>query len=137
MQKDTTVDFKKGYPFPLDIDPEFDIKVFTKDYGMAFDFPMSMLYPNGFFIDTNAKVFIVGVLNGEEDINRMGEKLKLRYQPDNSTIYVDIDGEDKEFIIVRGWGNLTGTGGLNLPEKEAAEIQDAFGNYIVESLTKK
>lgn len=137
MQKEKTIDFKKGYPFPLEMDPDFDIKVFTKDYGMAFDFPMKMIYPNGFTITTDAKMFIVNVLNGEEDINRMGMELKLRYQPDNSTIYVEIEGEEREFIIVRGWGNLTGIGGLNLPEEEAAEIQDAFGSYIVESLTKK
>jgi len=137
MANNTIVDFKKGYPFPLEMDPDFDIKVFTKDYGMAFDFPMKMIYPNGFTITTEAKQFIVGVLNEQEDINRMGVELKLRYQPDNSTIYVDIEGEEKEFIIVRGWGNLTGIGGMNLPEKAAAEIQDAFGNYIVESLTKK
>lgn len=26
---------------------------------------------------------------------------------------------------IRGWGHLIGTGGLNLPEKEAIEIQEA------------
>ena len=131
------VDFKKGYPFPLKIHNNFSVKVFTSTNSMAFDFPLRMLYPNGYTITDKVKVFILSVLNGEGDISRMGEELKLRYQPDNSTIYVNIEGEEREFIIVRGWGNLTGAGGLNLPEKEAAEIQDAFGNYIVESLTKK
>jgi len=31
---------------------------------------------------------------------------------------------------VRGWGHLTGVGALNLPEKTAAEIQDANGRLI-------
>jgi hypothetical protein len=29
-------------------------------------------------------------------------------------------------LCVRGWGHLTGTGGLNLSGKEAREIQDEF-----------
>lgn len=34
---------------------------------------------------------------------------------------------DQQMMIcnVRGWGYLTGTGGLNLPEAEAVKIQDA------------
>lgn len=137
MPEEKTVDFKRGYKFPLDMDPDFTVKVFTKEGDMAFDFPMRMIYPNGFTITDSAKVFIVGVLNGTRDLSEMGMDLKLNYNPDDTTIYVDIDGEQREFIIVRGWGNLTGIGGMNLPEEEAAEIQDAFGNYIVESLTKK
>lgn len=40
-------------------------------------------------------------------------------------------------ILIRGWGYLTSSGGLNLPAKEAAAVQDDLGNYIVERLTKK
>lgn len=47
--------------------------------------------------------------------------------------------EDKWFkiMLVRGWGYLIGTGGLNLSAEEAAKIQDDFGNWIVETLSKK
>jgi uncharacterized protein with ACT and thioredoxin-like domain len=39
-------------------------------------------------------------------------------------------------IIIRGWGNLTGTGALNLSEEDAANIQDTFAEWIVETLNR-
>lgn len=42
-----------------------------------------------------------------------------------------------KLLLIRGWGHLTGTGGLNLSEKIASEIQDDLGNYLVEQLNKK
>jgi hypothetical protein len=35
---------------------------------------------------------------------------------------------------IRGWGHLTGIGGLNLDTEKAAKIQDDFGEWIVEKL---
>jgi len=40
-------------------------------------------------------------------------------------------------ILIRGWGNLTGTGAHNLKEEEAANIQDTFAEYIVEQLNRR
>lgn len=40
-------------------------------------------------------------------------------------------------FLVRGWGYLTGCGGLNLPEKLAAKMQDGFINYIIDKLNGK
>lgn len=37
-------------------------------------------------------------------------------------------------LVVRGWGYLTGVGGLNLPDEEAAKIQDEFSDWIYEIL---
>jgi hypothetical protein len=37
-------------------------------------------------------------------------------------------------LCVRGWGHLTGTGGLNLSSKEAREIQDEFVRWAAEQL---
>lgn len=48
-----------------------------------------------------------------------------------------IKSDNDELILIRGWGYLTGTGGLNLPDIEAAKIQDDLANYIVEKLNKK
>jgi len=42
-----------------------------------------------------------------------------------------------QLIEIRGWGYLTGSGGLKISDTEAADIQDDLGNYIVEQLTKK
>lgn len=40
-------------------------------------------------------------------------------------------------ITIRGWGNLTGTGGHNLKAEEAANIQDTFAEFIVKQLNKR
>lgn len=37
-------------------------------------------------------------------------------------------------FLVRGWGYLTGCGGLNLPEDLAAKMQDGFITYILDKL---
>ena len=37
-------------------------------------------------------------------------------------------------FLVRGWGHLTGCGGLNLPEDLAAKMQDGFIAYILDKL---
>lgn len=47
---------------------------------------------------------------------------------------ISVDGHP--FILVRGWGNLVGTGGYNLDGRWAARIQDSLEEYIVEKLTK-
>lgn len=43
----------------------------------------------------------------------------------------------KNYILIRGWGNLTGTGGHNLSVEEAANIQDTFAEFIVNQLNQK
>lgn len=42
-----------------------------------------------------------------------------------------------EVILIRGWGNLTGVGAMNLSGEEAANIQDTFAKFIVEQLNKR
>ena len=37
-------------------------------------------------------------------------------------------------LTVRGWGHLTGVGGLNLPPEEADKIQDEFAVWVVSKL---
>lgn len=39
-------------------------------------------------------------------------------------------------MTIRGWGNLTGIGGHNLPWEEAKNIQDTFCAFIIETLNK-
>ena len=56
--------------------------------------------------------------------------------PLNFGVYNSIDFcyNGKYVFCVRGWGHLTGTGALHLPEKEAARIQDEFVRYILDKL---
>lgn len=45
-----------------------------------------------------------------------------------------IESYGKPFLLIRGWGYLTGTGGLNLDKEEAQAIQDDLAEYIVDLL---
>ena len=40
-------------------------------------------------------------------------------------------------IVIRGWGHLTGIGGLHLEPKEAVKVQDEFIEYIVNKISNK
>ena len=39
-------------------------------------------------------------------------------------------------ILIRGWGNLTGIGAMNLKPEEAEIIQDTFAEYLTKTLNK-
>jgi hypothetical protein len=41
----------------------------------------------------------------------------------------------KEFITIRGWGNLTGIGGYNFDAEKASKIQDDFRDWIIYKLS--
>lgn len=55
----------------------------------------------------------------------------------DGNIYIKGQGEHKStnIILIRGWGNLTGTRGHNLDGNIAAKIQDTFAEWIVSQLT--
>jgi hypothetical protein len=61
----------------------------------------------------------------------------FEYDVNNQHIYLN-DGETKTLIItIRGFGNLAGQRGHNLSNKEAANIQDTFAEFIVNKLNNK
>lgn len=129
--------FKDYYKFPLKWNEDFSVRVFTQDHGMAFDFMMPMfiksMYPNGSVLRKEDQRKIVDCING--DGSSFSDKTEVKYNPDNTTILAkDSEGVFREIIIVRGWGNLTGVGGHNLPQDQAIEVQNAFANYIVGKL---
>lgn len=62
---------------------------------------------------------ICNLLNGEKETFYSIEKL-------NSTEYA----VDNYKVTLRGWGHLIGIGGLALNPKEAARIQDDFGDML-------
>lgn len=51
---------------------------------------------------------------------------------DDNTVEIYYDGKFQ--FLVRGWGYLTGCGGLNLPEDLAEKMQDGFIEYILDKL---
>lgn len=99
----------------------FEIKVFTSDNKMAFD------WLGNFTSDCKKKV--IAIINGEQKPSH-----KNNFYRDGINIY----HKDLKLPIlrIRGWGYLTGVGGLHLPSEEAIKIQDDFGDYIVEQLNR-
>jgi len=73
--------------------------------------------------DTRKKV--IDILNGDLTEYK-------RQDVDYKEGVVTVDGID--FILIRGWGNLTGVGAYNLSGECAGKIQDTLAEYIVEKL---
>ena len=46
-----------------------------------------------------------------------------------------IRNNGEPFILIRGWGNLTGIGAHNMPADKAAKIQDDFEQWIIYKLS--
>jgi len=128
------MNFKNYYLLPLS---ESHSRVFTKTGEDAFDFAEEYLCPN--FIKTSvlSRNRIVTLLNSNSD--RVSDLTKqsiqglrlgaLEYK--NEVIF----SGGRELIIIRGWGHLTGMGGLALDTLEARDIQTEFAHYIMQKLT--
>lgn len=124
------VNFKDYFKFPLKMWDGFDIKVFTDDDRMAFDWLIN--------IPREAKEGFVSRINGEYKVQQVKKEY---YHKNDGIVYCRVlegENEGKEYKLfrIRGWGMLTGTGGYHLPEETAAEVQDAFMEYCVEMLNK-
>lgn len=118
--------FKKYYKFPLRIDEYCQEYIWTDDDQMALNYlDERKLYKQK---DTAEITAIVNVINGE-GVGNFDASISL----EESDI-IQINGEDK--LMIRGWGNLTGTGCHNLKPEEAIKIQNDFAKWIVEQLRK-
>lgn len=71
----------------------------------------------------------VDILNGN-----LIPKQQNKFVHKDGMIYLDRDGELHEFILIRGWGGLTGIGGYNLSGEYASKIQDTLAEFIIEKL---
>lgn len=123
-------DFKEAYKFPLKKDEGYG-KVFTVDNNMAFDFAPKWLYDDAITLSDQRRQDVVDVINGTRRPSK--NDYKLEYNSENGMIRLD----NKSFILIRGWGYLTGSGGLKLPWKTAKKLQDDFAQYIIDQLTFK
>ncbi len=108
------------WELPLHLD-ECDTYAFAKNGTMALTFEAN----------TKEEILearkIVAIINGEAESDREHEYVHNGY--------ADIYRDAESFVFsVRGWGHLTGTGGLRLPEKGASRIQDDFIAYILKRL---
>ena len=116
--------FKEVYKFPLKVDEYCDFITWTADKQRAFDWCVD--------IPLDKKQELIDVLN-----NTVQRSFKYKFYQEGIEIYSDnpiFEGEP--VLLIRGWGYLTGPGGLHLPQEEAIRIQDEFGDYIIEQLNK-
>lgn len=114
------ISWEDVWELPLHLD-ECDTYAYSKNGTMALTFDA----------DTEEQILearkIVAIINGEQESDRQHEYV----HNGSADIYCDAE----RFVFsVRGWGHLTGTGGLHLPEKGAARIQDDFIAYILKRL---
>lgn len=93
--------------------------IFTADNAMALMAADCYNYPDE-MMDR-----ITAILNGD-----VKPKIGADIGVNGSEICVNGD----PLLTVRGWGYLTGTGGLNLPPEEASKIQDKFAIWVVYKL---
>jgi len=114
------MDWKKIYKLPFKCD-DYNY-VWTDNGTMALTFDID--YCEEYQRDVMLKV--VNKLNGDSSI-KFKNKFELK---DDIEFYYD-----NEFAFtIRGWGHLTSPGGLNLSMDEAANIQDDFAQWILETL---
>ena len=114
--------WKEVYQLPLQWKEIGGINVMSKNRVTALTFRFDYYNTSKQQIIEN----IVAKLNGDTTI-KFDSKFTL-----HNNIRVFYNGE--LMFMIRGWGYLTGIGTLNLPEDEAAKIQDDFAKFVIETL---
>jgi hypothetical protein len=116
--------FKDVYKFPLKVDDYCPIITWTADKQRAFDWCVD--------ISLEKQQELIDVLNGAKQ-----HQFKYKFYREDIEIYSENPiFKGKPVLCIRGWGYLTGPGGLHLSAEEAIKIQNDFGDYIVEQLNK-
>lgn len=116
------VSFRDLYQFPFH-QAKYGSWVYDENSNFIFQFQMN---------NKTTQESCIKILNGE--INPTKEN---KFVHKDGMIYLDKDEELHEFILIRGWGNLTGTGSYNLDGEYAGKIQDTLAEYIVQKLNKQ
>lgn len=112
------------YKLPLKVDDYCPIITWTADKQRAFDWCVD--------VSLEKQQELIDKINDTKQ-----HQFKYKFYRDGIGIYSEnpkFNGEP--ILIIRGWGYLTGSGGLHLSSEEAIKIQDEFGDYIIEQLNK-
>ena len=118
--KNKQLTFQEVYKLPLQVDK------YCPDYIYASNEVMALTMYND---EDNDSFLISDIINGSVSSTFNN---KITYDKNNAIILFD----EKPKIMIRGWGHLTGNGGLNLSEEEAIKIQDDFAEYIIKKKKK-
>lgn len=108
-----------------------------KSYKDIYEFPLTVDRIG--WIRDNKRQFVAQIETDNDEVNKHivdiinGESLSIAGRK-----FTHKDGEiisnGEVWIIIRGWGNLTGTGAHHLSVEEASNIQDTFAEFIVNTL---
>lgn len=115
--------FKEVYKFPLKVDEYCPIITWTADKQRAFDWCVD--------VSPEKQQELIDMINGIKQ-----HQFKYKFYRKDIEIYSNNPIFKSPILRIRGWGYLTGVGGLHLSQEEAIKIQDEFGDYIVEQLNK-
>lgn len=110
--------YKDVYELPLKKWEDYCGRVYDKKDNFVFEFLI-----NG----KNNQNTMLDVINGNQNYN------KSAFKHEQGIIKTD----ETNAILIRGWGNLTGKGGMNLSGEEASNIQNTFADFIVEQLNRR
>lgn len=111
--------FEKAYTLPFRVDRDISW-VWDINHNFAFQFMIEL--PEEKILEFE------NIINGKSK-----PKFENEYVYEHGVIRLN----GSELILIRGWGYLTGGGGLNLPYNEAVAIQEDLAAYIIEKLTIK
>ena len=127
--------FKEIYKLPLKYVEACPFMILTADDQRALDFewPAWPTYEKGLGIDGKSIHDIIAKLNGDNSII-LENYYNFSYNNGEIWAFSTKAKKKKHIMLIRGWGHLTGTGGLHLKDEDAAKIQDDFGQYIVNIL---
>ena len=105
---------------------------FTNYHGRVFDANNNFIFQ--FMTNDKIRSQVIDILNGT--VNPTHLRLEVNKE-DNGQIDMLHEAYDKPlpFILIRGWGNLTGVGAHNLDHNTAAKIQDDLRDWIIYKLT--
>lgn len=110
--------------------------VFTPPFSL--DYPMVFDAKNRISLTATCNepiaIKFIDKLNG--DIDKKLKDAYVTYEKGEINYFNSKNCGAVKIMLVRGWGRLTGIGGLNMDGDEAAKLQDDFGNYIVSILNK-
>lgn len=115
--------FKEVYKFPLKVDEYCPIITWTVDNQRAFDWCVD--------VNFEKQQEIIDMINGTKQ-----HQFNYKFYREGIEIYSGNPIFKGPILRIRGWGYLTGIGGLHLDHEEAIRIQNEFGDYIVDQLNK-
>lgn len=100
---------------------------FSNDYGIYGKAKNGAIAFNFLFDSEEQQDLLIATINGDRET---GNKIPVTHDGQGSIML-----GNNAVLLIRGWGYLTGGGGLGLDADTAAKLQDELADYIVSRLS--